>query len=818
MKTALLRTLSFLLLALGITQAFGQHDCNASRHQEALNGNNIRTVILSGGDLFWDGNDARFQVPYQPNGAGTIFAQGLWLGAIDPAGNLKLAAQTYGRANGSTDYWAGPLNEEGSTDQAACMNWDRAFSVLRHQVEAHIADFADNGVIDNPIPEIMGWPGRGNPHFSDTYGFDLPDTPQGLAPFADTDGDGLYNPLAGDYPMIRNSAVIPSQITWVVFNDNGNLHTESNGAPLKVEVQLTSWAFDCSDNPQLNNTIFTSYKVINRGAEALDSLYLGLWTDFDLGCHTDDYIGTAPGLNTVFAYNSDNEDDANCQGIPSYGADPPVQAITVLNRELSFSMYYNNPSFGAPAGSPNSPQEFYNLLNSYWPDGTPLTFGGDGYDPDGINPPTSFIFPDDPSDPDGWSEITQNPEQLDRRTVTSIYLGELPPGAVAETDFAMAYFREEGADHLQNVTAMYEGITLLQSWYDSQFETACSPPNCDDDCVWAGDLNADGIANHCDLLAIGLGNSQSGTTRPAPYNWSPRSGQPWAGQQDNGANNKHLDADGDGQATYDDFYLSDEHYNLTHPGYQPPPATYRDGPELSLAPFGSTASFNDLRPGQEILFRVQLQAVPELYGLAFSLDFDTAYFDYLYSQSGGFDRENLRFSAPLDLILEDRAIPGQADFALLAPDQNSTIEGGTIFTFVRLKVKEEFPGVLPTNQSLIRFKNIKAVRGDGTDIEIGGTTVIATINGIMTDADEAAAADGLHLFPNPTTGQLELRFPGRQLDGVEVIDATGKRVWRRAGPLADAASVELPNLKGGIYFVRMRLEGKVVVRKVVVQR
>ncbi len=810
-------------MVFALQQAYGQQHCFAPRHQEALNGNNVRAVILNGGDLFWDGDESRFQVPYQPGGPSTIFAQGLWLGGIGPGGNLKVAAQTYGRGQGTTDYWAGPLTEEGLTSEESCTNWDRAFSVLRHQIEAHVADFEDNGVIDNPIPGIMGWPGQGNPHFQNIYGFELPDTPQGLAPFADEDGDGLYDPLAGDYPMIHNSAVIPGQITWVIFNDNGNIHTESSGEPLQVEVQLTSWAYDCSDNPQLNNTIFTSYKLINRGIEPLDSLHLGLWTDFDLGCHTDDLMGSAPGLNTFFAYNSDNEDGPGCTlGLPSYGQNPPVQAITVLNEDLSYLMYYENPSVIDPPPAvtdPNAGIEFYRYLTGHWRDGTPLTSGGTGYDPTLSNPVTNFAFPGDPNNPGEWSALSEGlSSAADRRAVGSVFLGELQPGAVAEVDFGYTFFREEGADFLGNVTAMYEGIPLLQSWYDHNFEGACAPPTCEADCVWPGDLNADGIANHCDLLAIGPGAGQHGPTRPAPYNWSPRSGEAWAGEQTNGANDKHLDADGDGQAEYEDFLLSEEHYNLTRPGYQPPPAVYREGPELFLTPFGALNSFDDITPGQEFLFMINLQDVPELYGLAFSLEFDTTYFDYIYASSGGFGREELEYAASINHILQGRAIPGQADFARLAPDPNSTIEGGAIFSLSRLKVKDEFTEPLPTNQTPIRFKNIKAIRSDGTEIEIGGATVTATVNGIVTDDEEVLAAGELRLFPNPTNGRLELRFPGQQIDGVELFSAAGQRVWQQRQRFMDAASFELGSLPEGLYFLQVQQGEKRMMRKVVVQR
>lgn len=188
-----------------------------------LHGNNVRAYINSGGSLFLKGTKASFEVP-APGQAHAIFAQGLWLGALDAGRDLKLAAQTYGLIDGQADYYAGPLGELGTTTAENCRNWDRVWTIFRYQINAHIRDFGDNGEIDNPIPDIMGWPGKGNPFFEEIYGFELPDTPQGLAPFFDRDGNGIYNPLAGDYPMVRQSATLPEQITWSIFNDSGGWH------------------------------------------------------------------------------------------------------------------------------------------------------------------------------------------------------------------------------------------------------------------------------------------------------------------------------------------------------------------------------------------------------------------------------------------------------------------------------------------------------------------------------------------------------------------------------------------------------------------
>lgn len=786
-------------------------DCAIPAARQSLNGNNIRALITGGGSLFFDGNDAGFQVPV-PDPLHTIFAQGMWLGAVDPAGNLKVAAQTYGLSDDYTDYFAGPLDEMGAANRESCRQWDRAWNVFRYQVEAHRQDFADNGAIDNPIAEIMGWPGKGNPFFSGIYGFDLPSASQGLAPFFDQDGDGSYNPMAGDYPMPPRTAVVPEQMAWTIFNDAGNIHSESQGEPLQVEVQLAAWAYQCADNPQLNNTIFTSYKVINRGFELLDSLHLGLWVDFDLGCFTEDFVGSAPALNTAFVYNQDNEDDVNCGfGVTGYGENPPVQAVTVLNKALAYMMYYNNGSIDVPFFSvdPVTSLEYYRYLTGHWRDGAPLSFGGIGYDPTGTNPPTNFAFPGDPNDPSQWSAFSEGLPFADQRVVSVVRLEALPPGALEEVDVAYSYFREEDADHLGNVTAMYAGIENLQAWYDGRFEDICGQAAiCVTDCIWAGDANADGIANHCDLLALALAENAQGPTRSGPYNWSPQNGADWPESQGNGANYKHLDADGNGAAAIEDFLLTALHYNLTRPDYLAPPAVYREGPELLFDAVPSQFDFNNLSAGQSTnLGRVQLTAdVPGLYALAFSLEYDTAYFDYIRALQSGFNLNAREFATGTD----QPAAPGRFDYVVAAT--NGAVPAG-LLGLLEIKVRDAFAHPLPADTSLIRFRDIKAVRSDGTEIEIGGNTVTARFQGIFVAAEEPPAPQDIRLFPNPASGRLELRFPGRQLGRLEIFDAAGRRVWRQEGLFSDAASLNLEQLQGGVYFVKLWLGKDAVVRR-----
>ena len=470
-----------LLFSLCITFLQAQTNCTSPTALVKLEGNNISAMMTNGGDLFWDGFGAQFIAPAQDSvEVATIFATGLWLGGLDPGGNLKVAAQTYGRYLGTTDYIAGPLQPNmGLPYDQACLQFDKIWTVNRQTIIDHLNDWNDNGIIDAPNDAIYSWPGKGNAHFESYNAFSWPTGSNASAPFWDIDGDGIYEPESGEYPHYSSIAdgLIPEMMTWSIFNDVVT-HTQSNGEALQTEIQLLSWNFNCSDNEILNNTIFTAHKISNHSIENINDLKVSFWVDFDLGCFTDDYVGSSPNRNAFFVYNRDSIDGlgntSQCDaGVNAYGDHPPVQSIVFLNQSLDYMTHYDNALDGVPTtASPGSPSEFFNYMSGKWRDGTPMIEGGYGYDPNGgiaIN----HAFPGDPNNPDEWSMYSNSLSSRDQVVVASHDAGLLQPGASVTLESAYTFHREDGAGHLENVTKMYSDIDALQAMYDNQFEGVC---------------------------------------------------------------------------------------------------------------------------------------------------------------------------------------------------------------------------------------------------------------------------------------------------------------------------------------------------------
>ena len=431
-----------------------------------LHGNAIKTIISADGSLFWDGANAQFWVPYNSGSTqqtSTIFAGGLWIGGYDSGGNLKLAAQTYNQSG--ADYFYGPLDSVGTTNSNVCGDYNRVWRVDAPMVQAHLQHYiATGGNVTQVDSILLAWPGRNNPHLSTTLGFSLPAN-RDFAPFYDKNGDNIYNPFDGDYPVFdsNDSTAIASSMTWNIYNDNGNIHASTGGQALLVEVHQTAYALNCPNDPLLNHTIFIRQSIVSRNTLALFDVRAGLWFDFDLGCYQDDYAGTAVGHNAVFAYNGDANDELNCGfGTYGYGVKPPVQSAMLLNQNLYKSMYYEN-STDPQRGNPGTAIQHYRLINGQFLNGTTA--------PD-------YMYDGMPSDTSASANTMVHAAAVpnDFRNLMVVNLDTLRPNAVHHIDVAYVYHRDSSlADNIEMTDLVYSELPIVQGWYDNGFPASCFP-------------------------------------------------------------------------------------------------------------------------------------------------------------------------------------------------------------------------------------------------------------------------------------------------------------------------------------------------------
>ena len=500
------------------------YNCAAGTAQTLLDINNVKTTILNGGDMWWNLSSGKYEIP-KNSGKHSLFAGSLWIGGMDDDDQLKVAAQTY-RQSGN-DFWPGPLdnvrlsadaspnNKYGTTEASICAEYDYHHVITRAEVEEFVAYFAsDNQALEFPdysIPlSILSYPGNrttdnqtGNAFegYDDQVGTTPYYDQENLAPFRDVNGNGSYDPSAGDYPEYNLDGtfncqeadmLFGDQTLWWVYNDNGESHTASGSIePIGLEIQAQAFAF--STNDEINNMTFYNYKLINRSHSALNDAYFGVHVDPDLGDYLDDYVGCDVARGLGYCYNGD-EDDGTAAG---YGSNPPAIGVDFFRGPIadendgvdndldgiidepgeqiimSKFMYFNND--GTVTGNPDLAQDFYNYLQGKWLDNKPMTYGADGRNPS--SPLCNYMFPGDtdPSFEDEWTEQIAGNVANDRRFVQSAGPFTLQPGAVNTITTGVVWARATSGGAWESVELMRIADDKAQKLFDICFEVLDGP-------------------------------------------------------------------------------------------------------------------------------------------------------------------------------------------------------------------------------------------------------------------------------------------------------------------------------------------------------
>jgi hypothetical protein len=247
-----------------------------------------------------------------------------------------------------------------------------------------------------------------------------------MADYVNVDGIDGYDWRNGDYP-----AIVGDQYIWWVFNDRGDVKTETTSEAIGLEIHAAAFAF--STNDCLNEATFYDYKVYNFSTSPLDSTYMATWCDADLGYAFDDYVGcdTVRGLGVL--YNGDAYDE----GPGGYGFEIPMVAVdyfqgpkyfnTQTQKDTQIRMtvftYFNNVT--GPTGNPDVKDDYYQYITGSWKDGQPFTTACNARDA-GIS--TKYIFYGEPCK-GGWSEASCANTPDDRRFIHSSGPFPLIPGA-----------------------------------------------------------------------------------------------------------------------------------------------------------------------------------------------------------------------------------------------------------------------------------------------------------------------------------------------------------------------------------------------------
>ncbi len=503
-------------------------DCAQGTSRYDMEINNVRATLLGSGDVWWNLQNIGLYIVPKVDPAtnvpavSALYAGAVWLGGKDPNGNLKLAAQTY-RTGSRTDFWPGPLDDDGQTTDDICKLWNKHFIVKGKEIGLHIKNYreavATGRVYDcDKIPlSIKGWPAVGNPYFEEINNFALPSAKKGLALFNDVDNSGTYDPCGGDYPVIDvrgcKLEFYPDEMAFWIYNDNGGVHTQSAGSkPIQMEVQVQAFAY--ASNDELNDMTFQRYKLINKATDPIENTYFAMWVDPDLGCSSDDYIGCDTSRELMYVYNQDQLDGTSgcvctptvptyCSKIPIIGVDyfrgprkpiydlngKPIKSLVFPYPDSSIELgmsaftYYNrqDPAVLAATTDPQTDVEFYRYLTGKWKDGTPFTKGGSAFNI-GSTDLVPYAFPDAPNNNAGWSMCTAGLSIADRRTIQASGPFRLLPGAVNELIIGVPFVADQ-AYPCPDIKKLQEADDIAQALFNNCFKIFDGPDAPDVDII-----------------------------------------------------------------------------------------------------------------------------------------------------------------------------------------------------------------------------------------------------------------------------------------------------------------------------------------------
>lgn len=476
--------------------------------------NNVRCRIMDEGDMWWNPGTSN-PVYFVPAGGdvNAQFAASLWIGGYDAGNQLKEAAMTY-RQNGE-DFWAGPIDTcTHGISVSECEAWDKLFYCTEAEVAQFHTQYPHGTGCNNALvpSDILNWPGSGNAAYCES---------QNLAPYIDVNGDGVYDPACGgDYPAFNlngngdcQNELYGDACLWWVINDVGNVHSETGSVPIGLEIRCQAFGFETND--AINNMTFYHYQIVNRSSYALYKTYFGFWDDFDLGNGDDNLTGCDVGRKMGYGYAGkpyDPNGAGQYAGEPGYLDDPAAVGVVffqgpvadkgdsscyVKNGLIGMARfcYYNNDF--SNQGNPVNQSSYYNYLTGFWIDGTPMTYGGTGYQ--SSTTPCHYMFPWTPAGALGsntavntdlsgcgtngivqnteWDEIHSGNAPGDRRFIESSGPFTLQPGAVNYVIVGCVWDQPgtNGLGNIYPIGLIQQDADLAQGLFNNCFKVVNGP-------------------------------------------------------------------------------------------------------------------------------------------------------------------------------------------------------------------------------------------------------------------------------------------------------------------------------------------------------
>lgn len=313
-------------------------------------------------------------------------------------------------------------------------------------------------------------------------------------------------------------------------------------------------------------------------------------------------------------------------------------------------------------------------------------------------------------------------------------------------------------------------------------------------CVWPGDTDNDGITNNFDLLPIGQHHGTAGLTRTnATINYNCQPSLNW-GTSILGMPSvdlKHVDTDGNAIINSNDTNAIILNWTQTHLRNS---SSFLTGVDLYV-------DTTTTAPGTTVRLPIVLgnTSVPNGYGIAFTVNYDpvgidtnTVSIDFNNSWLGTINNDMIG-------IHKDFYYQGQTEVALTRINQIAATGSGAI-GHITFTIKDD---VLPKSAFLrldFNITNIRFIDNLGAVIPTTGIpTQILVTDGLTSTETVSKQENVLTVFPNPTTGQIQIQSLGEEIESILVYNLTGTLLYQKENINTLNATLDLKALPTGIY-------------------
>jgi hypothetical protein len=359
-----------------------------------ISNSSIQTTVQANGTFFHKKGSASFEIDSQ-SGKNMLKYGSFWMLGIDND-------EVYGSSSlspNSEELWPGPIDTITGLPKDPS-DWNKIWAISSEEINYHKQHYNESGY--EPISVISNWPANHNESNVNPI----------LAPFIDWNGDGIYDPLLGDYPDVPGKENV-----YFISNDGAGEHQISGTQKLGIELQ---GIFFSSPNEKFGHTVFADIFVVNRSDRSYEPFYFGNFSDFQLGNSTDNYCGTELIRNMIFGMNGDNMDE----GSLGYGDKLPMAASLSLSHPMYASIAFN--SSDSTRSFPKNSVQFRNVMEGKWRFGEDKTSVGNGTTTGNA---TKFMYSgnSDPLEPNAsWFDSSSGDNPGERNMLSVFKLDSLP--------------------------------------------------------------------------------------------------------------------------------------------------------------------------------------------------------------------------------------------------------------------------------------------------------------------------------------------------------------------------------------------------------